>query len=67
MRGFDKVYFMEATGGAPNAAFTFLNLDDDKFDGPLVSITIKSSRIDEDNVIIAMCDIDNDGNHVFFY
>ena len=45
MRGFDEVILTEATGGAPNAAFTFINLDDDKFDGPLVSITIKSSRL----------------------
>ena len=67
MRGFDEVYFTEATGGAPNAAFTFINLDDDKFDGPLVSITIKSSRVDEDDVIIANCDIDNDGDQDFFF
>ena len=67
MRGFEKVIFTEATGGAPNAAFTFINLDDDKFDGPLVSIMIKASRIDEDDVLIDDCDIDNDGDQDFFF
>ena len=67
MRGFEEVIFTEATGGAPNAAFTFINLDDDKFDGPLVSIMIKASRIDEDDVIVDNCDIDNDGDQDFFF
>ena len=68
VHAFSEMYFTEETGGSPNAAFTFVNLDEDEFEGPLVSIIIKAASVvnnaasnnslSED----VYCDIDDDGD-----
>jgi len=68
VHAFSEMYFTEETGGSPNAAFTFVNLDEDEFEGPLVSIIIKTASVVNNAASTnsgsedVYCDIDADGD-----